>query len=95
MLMNCCNAVTEATVVTSSTQTKVPPVVPAPVPATQGVGSAAISAAYELFPVPESPPSVVMYRYVPGVQGDAPPVLKLKFPLESVVVVLTEVAAEP
>jgi hypothetical protein len=41
MLMNCCKAVTEATVVTSLTNTEV-----LPVEALQGVGRAAMSAAY-------------------------------------------------
>ena len=76
MLMNCCKAVTEATVVTSLTITKVLPVVEL-----QGEGNAAISAAYWLFPAPVFPPSEVMYKSCPVVQGETPlRLLKLKFP---------------
>ena len=60
-----------------------------------GVGSAAINAAYWLVPEPVFPPTDVMYRYWPVVHGDDPALLKLKFPLGSVVVVATEVAPVP
>jgi hypothetical protein len=55
MFMNCCKAVTEATVVTSLTTTKV-----LAVDGPQGVGNAAINAAYWLAPAPGFPPTDVM-----------------------------------
>jgi hypothetical protein len=91
MLMNCCSAVTEATVVTSLTTTKV-----FPVAALQGEGNAAISAAYWLVPEPVFPPVDVMYKSCPVVQGETPDtLLKLKFPFETVVVVAIRVCPVP
>jgi hypothetical protein len=88
MLMNCCSAVTEATVVTSLTTTKVLPVA-VPGVVLQGDGNAAISAAYWLVPEPVFPPVDVMYKSCPVVQGETPLTLsKLKVPLTGSVVVV-------